>query len=219
MRLRWHRNIQDIFRDGVAALGTFGAATASLHRRRLTLNIGYMDRRIVIELRVKETVEDVLAACNMISKNLGEAVSEELKADVSSPDSREHRSIVCRAHTEAFGMLKYKAMKYLVTGRTEDDNRLERLGRTVGEGGEEHVEYEVVTMTMVIPNFNTSATEALKSFAHRYVVDWVLWRFLQNQAEEKGIEYKKLAEEQDLREFENALRARESITNRTPDWV
>ena len=180
-----------------------------------------MERIIVIELRIKETVEDILSACNMIAKNLGETATEELKADVSAPDTREHRGIICRAHTAALGMLKYKAMKYLTTGRTEDDNRLERLGTSTTDPttGEETVVYEKVTLRLNIPNFNTSATEALKSFAHRYVVDYVLWRFLQNQAEEKAIEYKKLADEQDLPQFEEALRARETITNRTPSWV
>lgn len=226
-----------------------------------------MERTITIELRLKETTDDVVAACNMISKNLGEAASEELKSDIASPYDVESRSIICRAHTEAFGNLKYKAMKYLTTGRTEDDNRLERLVRssstvttpnntfstsTAYEAGDKCVyqskawefvtdksagswdanvvkeisfktevtaTFETVTLVMKIPNFNTSATDALKNFAHKYIVDYVMWRFLQNQANDKAGEYKELADKEDLVNFEQALLAREKMGNASPTWV
>ena len=226
-----------------------------------------MERTIVIELRLKETTDDILAACNMISKNLGDAASEELKSDIASPYDPESRSIICRAHTEAFGNLKYKAMKYLTTGRTEDDNRLERLvsssstettpnntfsSSTAYQAGDKCVynskawefvtdksagawdaekvreisfttttqaTFETVTLVMKIPNFNTSATDALKNFAHKYIVDYVMWRFLQNQANDKAGEYKDLADNEDLKNFELALHARERMGNLSPTWV
>ena len=52
---------------------------------------------------------------------------QEIKASIQSPDAPETRSIINRAVTEAIGNLKVAAQRYLTTGRTEDNNSLERL--------------------------------------------------------------------------------------------
>ena len=153
-------------------------------------------KNIKITINLGEVCQDIVTDCNLISKQLGQDVDAEIKSDVKSPDGDETRSIVCRAVTEAIGQVKYAAQRYLMVGRTEDSNSLERLGTYDKET--EKVTYEKQVFDFVIPNFNIAATDALKSSIHKYIVDYTMWRFLQNQVNDKAGEYKKLADEEDL---------------------
>lgn len=220
-----------------------------------------MNRNIEITIYLEQTCNDILAECNLIGKNLGENASAELQADIKSPDSPETRSIICRAHTEALGNVKLACHRYLMSGRTEDENRLERLATpvvsytkeedgvvytytpvregqwrkwhrigdviindgivyTIPSGATEIItpEYEKVELNLSIPDFDTAVTDALKNHIHKYIVDYVMWRFLQNQANEKCYEYKKLADEEDYPNIVNDLTIRERFVNRTPQF-
>ena len=180
-----------------------------------------MDKLIAIEIRLEQTLNDILAECNLIGKNMGEEASAQLQADIKSPDNPETRSILCRAHTEAFGNVKLACHRYITMGRVEDDNRLERLVSSVDtdqQGNVTAVHYETVTLELKIPDFNVAVTDALKNHIHKYIVDYVMWRFLQNQADVKCAEYKKLAEEDDYPAIEHDLTIRDRFTSRKPHW-
>lgn len=165
---------------------------------------------IQISINLGEVCDDIISACNLISKQLGVDADAEIKADVKSPDSNETRGIICRAVTEAIGQVKYAAQRYLRVGRREDTNTLERLGyeATVAGSEEKKVVYETQVFVMEIPNFNLAVTDALKSAIHKYIVDYTMWRFLQNLVSDKAGEYKVLASDEDLPDIVSKLNAR-----------
>ena len=228
-----------------------------------------MDKSITIDIYLEQTVHDILVECNLIGKNMVDAANKDLQADIMTPDDKQTKSIICRAHTEAFGNVKLACRRYLTTGRLEDDNKLERLAKsasynqkqgkkqgqwvavwkyqgmevwkdgstykavvddavvsgatdsnvTAVNGSASDVEYEVVTLELLIPNFDIAVTDALKNHIHKYVVDYVMWRFLQNQADEKCSEYKKLADDEDYVNIERDLTCRDRFVNRQAQWV
>ena len=174
-----------------------------------------MDRQITITIEIKQTVHDLLVECNLIGKNVVDAANYELQADIKSPDDPETRSIICRAHTEAFGEVKKACRRYLTKGRTDDDNKLEKLCDASTSSGVTTVTWYEVELVMKIPNFDIAVTDALKSHIHKYIVDHVMWRFLQNQADDKCAEYKKLADEEDMPNIIQDLACRDRFTRRT----
>lgn len=190
-----------------------------------------MDRNITITINLGQTVHDLLVECNLIGKNLVDAANYELQADIKSPDDPETRSIICRAHTEAFGNVKLACRRYLLKGRIEDDNKLERLGVQVDSTDPDYADippadqstglkwkWDEVDLGMKIPNFDTAVTDALKNHIHKYIVDYVMWRFLQNQQDDKCGEYKKLADEEDLPNIVKDLSCRDRFIHRTPQF-
>lgn len=83
--------------------------------------------KITLTFGMEQFCNDLLARCNSISKTIRDEALADIRADVSNPDGAETRSIICRAATEAWGNVKYAAQRFLTTGRTEDNNNLERL--------------------------------------------------------------------------------------------
>lgn len=163
---------------------------------------------------------DLLSNCNLIKNLLKEGLTEDLKASIECPDSDETKALICRAVTEAWGRVKYLCQRYLRSGRTTDTNVLERLcyerlvtnntdGVTLQSAGEAQTSgtvsgsttaattelvWEQLKLTLYIPNFNTAVTDILKSTIHKYITDYVTYRFLQNIAPEKSAEYLSLAD-------------------------
>ncbi len=245
-------------------------------------------KRITLTFNLGQVCDDVLAKCNLISKGIRDEAMADIKADIQEPDGPETRSIICRAVTESFGEVKKLAMRYMTTGRTTDNNNLERLVQSVtykkgtvdvqdedsagnllyvgqvsgvstdvyadgddwkrshdaASGADETVTidegttptmkthqeeqeteeidtitYETITLVMDIPNFNVAVTDHLKSMIHKYVVDWVMFRFLQDQVSDKAAEYKGLADGDDRTEIVTDLNARDNFTMRKPSWV
>ena len=84
-------------------------------------------KNISLEFDMGQVCNDVLVKCFVISHSLMDEAQQEIKASIQSPDAPETRSIINRAVTEAIGNLKVAAQRYLTTGRTEDNNSLERL--------------------------------------------------------------------------------------------
>lgn len=84
-------------------------------------------KNISLEFDMGQVCNDVLVKCFVISQSLMDEAQQEIKASIQSPDAPETRSIINRAVTEAVGNLKVAAQRYLTTGRTEDNNSLERL--------------------------------------------------------------------------------------------
>lgn len=84
-------------------------------------------KNISLEFDMGQVCNDVLVKCFVISQSLMDEAQQEIKASIQSPDAPETRSIINRAVTEAIGNLKVAAQRYLTTGRTEDNNSLERL--------------------------------------------------------------------------------------------
>lgn len=84
-------------------------------------------KNISLEFDMGQVCNDVLVKCFVISQSLMDDAQQEIKASIQSPDAPETRSIINRAVTEAIGNLKVAAQRYLTTGRTEDNNSLERL--------------------------------------------------------------------------------------------
>lgn len=84
-------------------------------------------KKISLEFDMGQVCNDVLVKCFVISQSLMDEAQQEIKASIQSPDAPETRSIINRSVTEAIGNLKVAAQRYLTTGRTEDNNSLERL--------------------------------------------------------------------------------------------
>ena len=84
-------------------------------------------KKISLDFDMGQVCNDVLVKCFVISQSLMDEAQQEIKASIQSPDAPETRSIINRAVTEAIGNLKVAAQRYLTTGRTEDNNNLERL--------------------------------------------------------------------------------------------
>lgn len=233
-----------------------------------------------------QVCNDMLAKCNLISKSIKDEAAEDIKASILTPDDPETRSIVNRAVTEAFGRVKVACQRYLTVGRMVDDNKLEKLVKsitfakkeitvqdttdegypkfTVDLGGDDGVvtlyqdeygkyynidddsnvtlavnivpqpvmvqklvdtevitamEYEVVPLTLLIENFNLAVTDDLKSSIHKFVVDYVMYRFLQDQHHDKAAEYKELADGEDYTQIVKDLNARDSYTMRKPSFM
>lgn len=191
------------------------------------------EKKITLNFDLEQVANDVLAKCNLISKNIKEEALEDIRASVQQPDDPETRSIINRAVTEAFGNVKVALQRFLRTGRTADNNMLEQMVRdvvyTLDEHGDptneiDHLVYETITLELYIPNFNTSVTDALKSQIQLYVVNYVLWRFLQDQVPDKAVEYKLLAEGDGkdrgcYGQIVKLANARESFIARKPSWI
>lgn len=81
------------------------------------------------------------------------------------------------------------------------------------------MEYETVNFYLYIPNFNVAVTDHLKSGIHKYIVDYIMSRFLQDQLKDKADEYKTLADGEDHVQIIRDLNARDRFTFRKPSWV
>ena len=176
------------------------------------------EKEITLTFYLEQVCNDILAKCNLIGKSIRDEAMNDIKADIMTPDSQETLSVICRATTEAFANLKIASQRYQVVGRTADNNLLERLVASYDEDAEtgeiSNIEYETLVWTLLIPNFNTSVTDGLKSWMHKYVVDYVMWRFLQDQHPEKAGEYKKIADDEDYPNVVKCLNMRENFNFR-----
>lgn len=179
------------------------------------------EKKISLSFDIGEILHDILVACNLISTGMGDDVALEVKSNIKEPDGENTRTLISRGVTEAFGKVKVACSRYLRSGRITDDNSLERLVslRLKDENGDElGAVYEHVLIDLYIPNYNTAVTDHLKSSIHQYIVDWCMWRFLQNQIADKAAEYKTIAEE-DYHSIVKDLQARENFNFRRATWL
>lgn len=185
-------------------------------------------RIIELSFDLGQILNDVLVKCNQISLSIKEDALADIRASVMAPDSPETRSIINRSVTEAFGGVKKACQRYLKSGRSIDNNMLEQMVSSVtfkkdGQGNDtdeiDTINYETVTLELHIPNFNVSVTDDLKSNIHKYVVDYVMGRFLQDLHSEKAGEYAALADGTDYGKIISDLNARESFNVRKPSWI
>lgn len=86
-----------------------------------------------------------------------------------------------------------------------------------GTDREESV-YETVTLKLEIPNWNVAVTDALKSHIHRYIVDYVMSQFLQDQFADKAGQYGESATA-DYNNVKSDLLSRDNYTLRRPSFT
>lgn len=179
-------------------------------------------KKITLTFDLGEVINDILAQCNLIAQSIKDAAMDDIRANIQEPDNPETRGIICRAVTEAFGQVKVACQRYLDKGRDTDNNDLERLvasSENDSDGNVTSVVYEKIKIELLIPNFNTAVTDHLKSMIHKFVVDYVMERFLQDQVADKAAEYKKLAVEEDYPNIISDLNSRERYTMRVPSFI
>ena len=179
-------------------------------------------KKITLTFDLGEVINDILAQCNLIAQSIKDAAMDDIRANIQEPDNPETRGISCRAVTEAFGQVKVACQRYLDKGRDTDNNDLERLvasSENDSDGNVTSVVYEKIKIELLIPNFNTAVTDHLKSMIHKFVVDYVMERFLQDQVADKAAEYKKLAVEEDYPNIISDLNSRERYTMRVPSFI
>lgn len=89
----------------------------------------------------------------------------------------------------------------------------------VTKKGEERDEtiYEVVTLVLYIPNWNIAVTDGLKSHMHRYIVDYVMIQFLQDQYADKAGQYAQRVAD-DYGNIQSDLLSRDNYTMRRPSF-
>ena len=189
------------------------------------------EKKITLTFDLEQVANDILTKCNLISTSIRDEALADIRANVMEPDNPELRSIINRSVTEAFGEVKKACQRYLKVGRDEDNNLLERMVKDVtyakdGEGNTtdeiDTIEYEEVVLDLYIPNFNVSVTDALKSHIHKFVVDYTMGRFLQDQVADKAAEYAAMAEgsdNSDMNKIRHDLTARERFNLRKPSWI
>ncbi len=78
--------------------------------------------------------------------------------------------------------------------------------------------YETVTLKLEIPNWNVAVTDALKSHIHRYIVDYVMSQFLQDQFADKAGQYGESASA-DYNNVKSDLLSRDNYTLRRPSFT
>lgn len=280
-----------------------------------------MKKRVVLSFDLGQVCNDILAKCNLVSKSIKDEALQDIKASILSPDDPETGCIINRAVTEAIGKVKVACQRYLISGRLQDDNKLERLVASVSypkkevqsmddyghllidlhittgevvedcyKSGSTYLKdghtllyfmiangdsvvgyqdddlyyvistgqsfrrrdlvadpttltgelfsedptpvidevddvdnpiltYEVVTLILSIPNFNLAVTDDLKSAIHKYIVDYVMAAFLQDQYADKASEYKTLADRDDYKQIVSDLNARDSYTMRRASFM
>lgn len=179
-------------------------------------------KKITLTFDLGEVINDILAQCNLIAQSIKDAAMDDIRANIQEPDNPETRGIICRAVTEAFGQVKVACQRYLDKGRDTDNNDLERLvasSEKDSDGNVTSVVYEKIKIELLIPNFNTAVTDHLKSMIHKFVVDYVMERYLQDQVADKAAEYKKLAVEEDYPNIISDLNSRERYTMRVPSFI
>lgn len=213
-----------------------------------------MDSKLItLNFSMEQVCNDILARCYVLSQGLVDDAQKDIRATIESPDSKETRSIINRAVTEAIGNIKVAAQRYLTSGRVEDNNNLERLVKgtkkyvytdnnngtwtevvttsiigqddeevtsTVTKAGNDRVEsiYETVTLKLEIPNWNVAVTDALKSNMHRYMVDYTMSQFLQDQYADKAGQYVESATA-DFNNMKSNLLSRDNYTLRRPSFT
>lgn len=87
---------------------------------------------INIEFFKKQIVNDIGIQCNLVGKNLQSTAiqgmdTDTIAAGIMSPDDEEVKPVVARSMTEAWDEVKKVCQRYLVYGRENDDNRLEKI--------------------------------------------------------------------------------------------
>lgn len=88
-------------------------------------------KSIDIELKKSQILNDVVARMNVLGRTLEQDENlRTLAGYIASPDDNETKPIVARALTEGFDRVKNVCQRFLVYGRTTDDNRLERLNES-----------------------------------------------------------------------------------------
>lgn len=244
------------------------------------------EKKITLTFDLEQVANDILTKCNLISTSIRDEALADIRANVMEPDNPELRSIINRSVTEAFGEVKKACQRYMKVGRTEDNNLLERMvksvtytkkdvevqdmdennhllytctvgglpavvyteddgttwkdetsgntvvpdatpepkmvTKTVTTDEIDTIEYEEVELELYIPNFNVSVTDALKSHIHKFVVDYTMGRFLQDQVADKAAEYAAMAEgsdNSDMNKIRHDLTARERFNMRKPSWI
>lgn len=186
------------------------------------------EKKITLSFDLEQVANDILVKCNLISTSIRDEAMEDIKANVQEPDNPETRSIINRAVTEAFGNVKGMCQRYLKVGRITDNNMLEQMVSDItyalDENGQptdeiDTITYETIVLELYIQNFNVAATDALKSAIHKYVVDYAMGRFLQDQLADKAAEYKALADGEDSGSIIHFLNSRERFNMRKPSWI
>lgn len=191
------------------------------------------EKKITLTFDLEQVANDILTKCNLISTSIRDEALADIRANVMEPDNPELRSIINRSVTEAFGEVKKACQRYLKVGRDTDNNLLERMVSSITYQRDENdqltdeidaITYEEVELELYIPNFNVSVTDVLKSHIHRYVVDYTLGQFLQDQVPDKAAEYADKADgpenkNSDMRKIRNDLTARERFNLRKPSWI
>lgn len=91
---------------------------------------------------------------------------------------------------------------------------------TVSKAGKDREEniYETVTLKLEIPNWNVAVTDALKSYCHRYIVDYVMSQFLMDQFADKAGTYGESATA-DYNNIKSDLLSRDNYTLRRPSFT
>jgi hypothetical protein len=177
---------------------------------------------LTFNLYKTQIVQDVLILCNNIGTQYeDDSKTSRLSAEIKEPDSEELKPIVARSLTEAYGNIKAKCQRYLIYGREQDDNKLEKIDdsyQDVNVGEPVTVPGGFELKLSVPDSFNRGITETLKSTMHRYAVDYVMYNLLKNSIPERAKFYIQVANDE-LNDIPVLLNSRVSYPRRTPSWT
>ena len=185
------------------------------------------ESRSIINRAVTEAFGEVKALCQRYLKQgrtIDDNTLERMVKSVTyvkerAKDAKGHPLYACTVsgvETEVYQ--EDHVWKDAITGNTVDPDETP-LPILVDTDEIDTITYEEILLELFIPNFNVGVTDHLKSMIHKFVVDYIMARFLQDQLADKAGEYKGLAEGEDRSLIIRDLNARERFNFRKPSWV
>lgn len=169
---------------------------------------------------VKVMCQRYLKTGRTVDSNLLERMVEEVSyVKVQDKDSKNRLLYICKVNdVVTFVYDDEGEWKDAIDGTvvTPDETPLPKL---VDTDEIDTITYETVILDLFIPNFNVAVTDHLKSCIHKFVVDYIMGRFLQDQLADKAAEYKTLADGEDSKMIIRDLNARDRFNFRKPTWI
>ena len=189
------------------------------------------ESRSIINRALTEAFGEVKTLCQRYLKvgrtvdnnKLERMVSNVTYVQVQDKDAEGHLIYIADVSgvaTEVYTTDDGTTWKKVSDGTTVDTQGLTPIPKMVDDPTQiDTITYETIPMELYIPNFNVAVTDHLKSGIHKYVVDYIMSRFLQDQLADKAAEYKGLADGEDRSMIIRDLNARDRFNCRKPSWT
>ena len=194
--------------------------TRSIINRAVTEAFGNVKGMCQRYLKVGRTTDN-----NMLEQIVSDIEYVKEEVEVQAVDEDDHLLYTCTesavehtVYTEDEGT----TWKDATSGNAvvpDDTPEPKVVTKTVTTDEIDTITYETIVLELFIQNFNVAATDALKSAIHKYVVDYAMGRFLQDQLSDKAAEYKALADGEDSGSIIHFLNSRERFNMRKPSWI
>ena len=194
--------------------------TRSIINRALTEAFGEVKVMCQRYLKVGRTIDN-----NVLERMVKSVTYPKKVITVQDMDDDGHLLFVCEVSAVpavVYTLDDGETWKDATSGNTvtpDDEPTAKMVEKTVDDTDNPTITFEEILLELFIPNFNVAVTDSLKSNIHKFVVDYIMWRFLQDQLTDKAGEYKTLADGEDRTKIVRDLNTRDRFNMRRPSWV